>query len=448
MIEVKIKQEEEVRSVSLNQDEVVIGRYNEKKEVHIDLSPDDSVSRIHARIWKNDGILYLEDLGSSGGTYVNGLAITEIVSLEPDTEVFIGGQSLIFSAGNAPSGCIEEGIHVELLTGGKTNLSVFNLEEIFIGRSHPEHEVHIDLSQDLNVSRVHARVWRTREICWIEDLKSTHGTLVNGEMLDGARVIGPEDRVQIGDAQIKIHYHQGQSEANETLTGYETSKLPASGEKTEGVFEEMDSYPVYKEDSYRYFLPEKRNKSDLENVFQSRKSPMGRIRSTHEVSLEKPFQDDEEGSNDFLKVLPDLITRVNGMSDAKMIADWFVNSVSKWVPEAERASLYMIDKEAGRIKLMAHKPALKPIISDILVHRALEVGRAFAWQQVGKEESVRRISANAGIYVPLIAQGNEVGLICAENTSSDGNFSSCRLRRLVLVGQLISLALLQYCKRR
>ncbi len=102
MIEVKIKQGEEVRSISLNQDEVIIGRLNEKKEVHIDLSPDDSVSRIHARIWKNNGILYLEDLGSSGGTYVNGLAITEIVSLEPDTEVFIGGQSLIFSAGNAP----------------------------------------------------------------------------------------------------------------------------------------------------------------------------------------------------------------------------------------------------------------------------------------------------------------------------------------------------------
>ena len=448
MIEVKIKQGEEVRSISLNQDELIIGRLNERKEVHIDLSPDDSVSRIHARIWKNNGVLYLEDLGSSGGTYVNGLAITEIVSLEPDTEVFIGEQSLIFSAGNAPSGCIEEGIHVELLTGGKTNLSVFNLEEIFIGRSHPEHEVHIDLSQDLNVSRVHARVWRTREICWIEDLKSTHGTMVNAEMLNGARIIGPEDRVQIGDAQIKIHYHQGQSEADEALTGYETSKLPVSGEKTEGIFEEMDSYPVYKEDSYRYFFPEKRNKSDLENVFQSRKSPMGRIRSTHEVSLENSCQDDEEGLTDFLKFLPDIITRVNGMADAKMIADWFVNSVSKWVPEAERASLYMIDKDAGRIKLMAHKPALKPIISDVLVHRALEVRRAFTWQQVGKEESVRRISANAGIYVPLIAQSNEVGLICVENTNPDGSFSLGRLRRLVLVGQLISLALLQYCKPR
>ena len=448
MIEVKIKQKEEVRSVSLNQDEVIIGRFNEKKEVHIDLSPDDSVSRIHARIWRNDDVIYLEDLGSSGGTYINGLAITEIVALEPATEVFIGGQSLFFSAGDAQSRSIEEGIHVELLTEGKTNLSVYKLEEIFVGRSHPEHEVHIDLSNDLNVSRVHARVWRTREICWIEDLKSTHGTMVNGEMLDGARVIRPEDIVQIGDAQIKIHYNQGQSEAYETLPGYETIKSPASGENTECVFEEMDSYPVYKEDSYRYFLPEKRNKSDLENVFQSRKSPMGRIRSTLEVSVEKPFQDDEEGSSDFLNFLPDLIARVNGMSDAKMIADWFVNSVSKWVPEAERASLYIIDKEAGRIKLMAHKPALKPIISDILVHRALEVGHAFAWQQVGKEESVRRISANAGIYVPLIAQGSEVGLICAENTGSDGNFSSCRLRRLVLVGQIISLALLQSCKRR
>ena len=159
MSEVKIKQEDEVRSISLNQDEVIIGRFNEKKEVHIDLSPDDSVSRIHARIWENDGILYLEDLGSSGGTYVNGSAITEIISLEPDTEVFIGGQSLVFSVGNAPLRCIEEGIHVELLTEGKTNLSVFNLEEIFVGRSHPEHEIHkmsdLPIPRSLESSNIH-----------------------------------------------------------------------------------------------------------------------------------------------------------------------------------------------------------------------------------------------------------------------------------------------------
>ena len=442
MIEVTVKRGDEIRSVSVDQDEVVIGRLNEKMDVHVDLSPDDSVSRTHARAWKENGVVCLEDLGSSGGTYIDGLAIGGIVYLESNTEVAIGEHCLCFSIEKPTSRSVESGIHVEMTIEGRTSESVFNLEELYIGRKHPEHEVHIDLSSDLKASRVHARIWRTREICWVEDLSSTHGTMVNGEVLDGARVIGPEDIVCIGDSQIRFRYEAGQSDKDEDSTGYETSKLPSGRNEPESAFEKMDSYPVYKEDSYRYFPPGNRKNSDLEDVFQSRKSPMGRIRTTHEISLTTSFQDETEGLSDFLGLLPDMITRVNQELDSKKISDWFINSVSKWVPDAERASIYAIDIDSGRIRLVAHKPALKPIISDVLVHRALEERHAFAWQQVGKEESVRRISANAGIYVPLIALGNEVGLICVEDTRAEGEFSLGDLSRLVTVGHLIGFALM------
>tara|TARA_B100001123_G_scaffold432311_1_gene555144 strand:- start:4300 stop:5661 length:1362 start_codon:yes stop_codon:yes gene_type:complete len=444
MIEVKIRQGGEVRSISVNQDEVVIGRPNEKRDVHVDLSPDDSVSRVHAQVWEENGVLCLKDLGSSGGTFVNGSAINDTVLLESDTQVAIGNHSLCFSIGSSASRSDEQGIHAEVFIGGGKNKSVFNLEEIYIGRNHPEREVHIDLSEDLNVSRVHAKVWRTREICWIKDENSTHGTSVNGEGLTGARVIGPEDVVQIGDCQLKFYYCAEHSrKGDDPSFKYETSKIPSVKKATKGAFEKMDSYPVYKEDSYRYFQPGKRNKSDLEDVFQSRKSPMGRIRITCEVSLEDSFQDEEEGASEFLKLLPDLITRINKDSDVNMVSNWFVNSVSKWVTAAERASFYTIDKGLGRIKLMAHKPALKPIISDILVHRALEERQAIAWKQVSKEESVRRISANAGIYVPLIGSCEEMGVICVEDTSPSSGFSEGHLSRLIIVGKLISPILLQ-----
>ena len=86
---------------------------------------------------------------------------------------------------------------------------MYDLDEIFVGRKHPEQEIHVDLSSDLKVSRTHARIWRTRGICWVEDLSSTHGTLVNGEALSGARVVKPEDEVRIGGAMMRVRYDNG-----------------------------------------------------------------------------------------------------------------------------------------------------------------------------------------------------------------------------------------------
>ena len=116
--------------------------------------------------------------------------------------------------------------------------------------------------------------------------------------------------------------------------------------------------------------------------------------------------------------------------------------MSAWIPGAERASVFAVDKTIGRIKLLAHKPALKPILSDTLTHRAWEEGLAFSWQQVGKEESVRRLSMNAGLYVPMMFLGEEVGMLCVEDTAEGASFSSEQLSALIVVGQAMTLPLL------
>ena len=100
----------------------------------------------------------------------------------------------------------------------------------------------------------------------------------------------------------------------------------------------------------------------------------------------------------------------------------------------------MVEHEAGRIRLQAHRPALKPILSDTLAHRALEIRAGYSWQQVGKEECVRRLSMNAGLYVPMIWGGEELGLLCAEDTDKNTEFSEADLVALMVVGQLLSLA--------
>lgn len=476
MIEVEIKQGDEARTVMLEHDEIVIGRRNEMREVQLDLTPDESVSRVHARAWLAGDKVFLEDLGSSGGSHVNGERLVAAMEVLPDTEVLLGETRLTLRkplsahrkggapqnkpklgrprpgahserpTGSGPSepnadavneGRPEKGIHIDLSTDAGQEVLVYDLDEVFVGRKHPEQEIHVDLSSDLKVSRTHARIWRTRGICWVEDLNSTHGTLVNGEALSGARVVNPEDEVRIGGAVMRLRYDNGHTAMPKRKS--ETPDVPATQDDDDCAFEALDSYPVYKEESYRYFEPGHRRKSDLDSILKSRKSPMGRIRPNRQLALTEAGQFGAEAKG-FLKQLPELVAQIHRAKNNKALADWFVNGVTKWLPKAKRAAFFVVDREAGRIRLQAHRPALKPILSDTLAHRALEIRTGYSWLQVGKKECVRRLSMNAGLYVPMIFGGEELGLLCVEATDENAEFTEVDLAALMLVGQLLSLA--------
>src|SRR5712691_5127536 len=60
---------------AIQQPQVVVGRASCSEAVDLDLAPDLKVSRRHARIWTEGGKYWIEDLNSSWGTQVNGIAI-------------------------------------------------------------------------------------------------------------------------------------------------------------------------------------------------------------------------------------------------------------------------------------------------------------------------------------------------------------------------------------
>jgi hypothetical protein len=78
--------------------QVIIGRRKDDgdTEVELDLSPDQSVSRRHARVWVENGRCWIEDLGSAGGTTVDGRDIRdcERVELKPGVPVIIGAAEI------------------------------------------------------------------------------------------------------------------------------------------------------------------------------------------------------------------------------------------------------------------------------------------------------------------------------------------------------------------
>src|SRR4030095_2994643 len=97
-------------------------------------------------------------------------------------------------------------------------------DDIVIGRNDTDIHVDVDLLFDRSVSPRHARICVSDETCWIEDLGSRNGTLINGMRMEprSAQVIHATDEVSIGETKIRFDIgtassHQGTS-SNITLT--------------------------------------------------------------------------------------------------------------------------------------------------------------------------------------------------------------------------------------
>lgn len=63
------------RTWEVTEHDFVLGRAHENSPLLLDLSPDQKISRVHARVWKEDNLYWIEDHQSSRGTLLNGVEI-------------------------------------------------------------------------------------------------------------------------------------------------------------------------------------------------------------------------------------------------------------------------------------------------------------------------------------------------------------------------------------
>lgn len=82
------------RTVEIDKPEIIVGRPNPYIPPDLDLAPDVTVSRTHARIYEREGWFWIEDLASKYGTLVNGVKQEIKRRLNPDDAVRIGETDL------------------------------------------------------------------------------------------------------------------------------------------------------------------------------------------------------------------------------------------------------------------------------------------------------------------------------------------------------------------
>lgn len=160
---------------------------------------DDGVSEVHAEIRKEGDHLYLGDLRSFTGTFVNGSRITERFQLRAGDRITLGKVELEIidpktagtSSAAAPAAPAVKSEWSLTALGGELKGKSFPLHGIVaLGRSN-KCDIHIN---DEYMSRRHAELSIKGGILRIIDLDSSNGTFVNGQKV-AEKALKPGDRI-------------------------------------------------------------------------------------------------------------------------------------------------------------------------------------------------------------------------------------------------------------
>lgn len=165
------------------------------------------LSRSHARIFREEGDLYLVDLGSRNGTYLNGQKLQDQpVVVKDGDELRFGNLAFkVEDRGVAPA--LEQDqeapVFLELChRGGDQRAQILVTEFPWLVGKHEDAIVQFATQENVTIpflSRRHAHFFLVDDSIYIEDLGSTNGTFVNGERLSGdSHKIQHGDLIQFG----------------------------------------------------------------------------------------------------------------------------------------------------------------------------------------------------------------------------------------------------------
>ena len=184
----------------------------------VDLTSDtqgvQSISRRHAKVAAFRGRHLIEDLGSTNGTAVNGRPLNQgqRVPLQPGDHIALGLCELTYSQTPRWLGIYRGRSYRAffLVTFSGNRYYLPSKPEIIVGRSDPERgvTVDIDLSQEGKVvgrtSPRHAHVIEEGGLHFVEDLGSTHGSKLNGSLLEIGELVPlhPGDHLCLGSCVL------------------------------------------------------------------------------------------------------------------------------------------------------------------------------------------------------------------------------------------------------
>ena len=221
---------DELGEIIVKDDLFPIGRY-ETPFSEYDARYAEKLSRRHARIFEQDGVIYIADLGSLNGTTVNGVSVdTMPVRLQRGDEICFTGylcyhiDILGMSASHVPEEPPTPPVQLVLKPQKQQSLLepiVVTRFPFLINKTSDVFSRYKDLLPDeINyISRRHAHIFLKGKDVYVEDLGSTNGTFVSGTPLEEhARKLQDGDVIAFGGETFRytVCLHTAEKETADT----------------------------------------------------------------------------------------------------------------------------------------------------------------------------------------------------------------------------------------
>jgi pSer/pThr/pTyr-binding forkhead associated (FHA) protein len=178
--------------------QLIIGR---GLDATIQLDANEAVSQQHALLTVEMDALYITDLGSNEGTFVDGDRISERTPLREGSTITIGRQSLEITDIHRDTGIFR--LLFEEVEGADVgNVYDVSLKEMTVGRGRAARLRLPDPTGRL--SRLHARFDLKNKVIYIADMASTNGTYVDDVCINAPTAIKAGSIVQFGGITCEV----------------------------------------------------------------------------------------------------------------------------------------------------------------------------------------------------------------------------------------------------
>jgi pSer/pThr/pTyr-binding forkhead associated (FHA) protein len=209
------------------------------------------LSRRHARIFSENGAVYIADLDSKNGTKVNGIDVQQkITKLDDGDEICFGGRlTYTVRLGKPKERTIMSSRLVAVVLNpdredlGLQPIVISSFPFLISKADDAFARYKDDFPHQVNyLSRRHAHIFLKGGQAFVEDLGSTNGTFVGGKRLDEHAVpLNDGDTLAFGGHHFvyKVSLHQEEHEIDPTVTKLSTmvqSVMPTTGNPDKTTF--------------------------------------------------------------------------------------------------------------------------------------------------------------------------------------------------------------------
>ena len=325
---------------------------------------------------------------------------------------------------------------------GKEEIRTFDRGEVLIGRLSPLSAPDLDFGADPTVSRKHCRIKVTNGEVWIEDLRSTNGTVVDGEYIENAPLT-TNSVIRTGETSVRVEFATAAAAPVPTASGTAPPTPAPQGilPPKPGVGVMPAGIPlVPKVVATAATVTAPTPKSELLKASPTPKPPAPTTPAPTPALVSVAA--DTAADADFKRRLASLYQVPLSFTPDMRLPDMLqaiLTRVLTLIPGAKRGALMLHDAATGRVQVGASIPQGEVIVSESLARRVMEEAHGFILQRTNEAILLdkRLVTVETGMYAPLLLKEKPLGAIYLDDPQRSEPFSEDDMQFLLAVAHYI-----------